>query len=98
MRAVVKKARVVPDRTFMQFDSSMDLGFGASVEEELGDDAFAGCTALKGVRFGHGVMRIGERASIGCSSLGSLNLPAPCQRAKVDGAAFKVCVALRWRA
>jgi hypothetical protein len=91
--AGVNKARVISYRTFMHFDSWVNLGFGDSIEE-LGGDAFTGCTALKGVRFGRGVARLGKRAFMGCSSLGSLNLPAPCQSAKVAVAAFKVCVAL----
>jgi hypothetical protein len=98
VEATAIKARVVPDRTFMHFESLVlvDLGFGASVEE-LGDDAFAGWTALKGVRLGHGVVRIDKRAFKGCSSLGSLNPPAPCQMTKVAVAMFKDCVALRSR-
>jgi hypothetical protein len=62
----VIKARVVPNRTFIHFDSLVYLGVRDSVEE-LDDDAFTGCTALKGVRFGEGVVRIGKRAFIGCS-------------------------------
>jgi hypothetical protein len=53
-----------------------------------------GCTALKGVSFWERVVRLGKRTFIGCSSLGSLKLSAPCQKAKVAVAAFKGYVAL----
>ncbi len=58
----------------------------------IGDGAFSGCTALKGVSIPAGVKTIGASAFKGCSALGQVSLPRAVTAVNAD--AFSGCTAL----
>ena len=58
----------------------------------IGDNAFAGCTALKGITIPSGVQTIGASAFKGCTSLTQVSLPHSVTVVNAD--AFSGCAAL----
>ncbi|GMI36933.1 hypothetical protein TeGR_g10326 [Tetraparma gracilis] len=77
---------------FVNCTSLTKMSIPASVKR-VGEQVFAGCTALLTVELHDGVTKIGLGAFLNCSSLAELKIPASVS--KLDSGMFFGCTALR---